>query len=334
MQDQDAPLPATRPPFSWRAMTSVLLTGTSLVLLVSGLVLFVSPPGRVANWSDWRLAGLTKHDWSGLHVWFATVFLVVATFHLIFNIRPLLNDFRSRRTRRFGFRWEWAVALLLCALVYGGTRLGWAPFSTLLAFNERVKRSWEDSRARAPIPHAELLTLKELSEQAGVPYETASERLENRGAKSVRPDIVVADFASTNALTPQRVFELILDQRRGGGGGGGGGGRGGGAPTTATDLREDRGARGGGGGGFGRGGGGGGGGYGGGGSAGGGGGGGGPGRMTLTEYCAEQQLELDKAIDLLKARGVKASPDRTLREIAVDNGLDRPSEIIEILRPR
>jgi len=56
--------------------------------------------------------------------------------------------------------------------------------------------------------------------------------------------------------------------------------------------------------------------------------------MTLTEYCAEQQIELDKAIDLLKARGVKASPDRTLREIAVDNGLDRPSEIIEILGPR
>jgi len=47
--------------FQLRAMISVLLALAFPALLVSGLVLFVSPPGRVANWTDWRLFGLSKH---------------------------------------------------------------------------------------------------------------------------------------------------------------------------------------------------------------------------------------------------------------------------------
>lgn len=299
-------------------MTSVMLTASSLVLLASGVVLFAAPPGRVANWSNWRILGLTKHDWSGLHVWFATVFVLVALVHLVFNVRLLVNYFRSRRTRRFALRWEWAVALALCGLVLAGTRRDWPPFSSLLAFNERVKQSWEDPRAQAPIPHAELLTLEALSSQNGVPYETAVERLEANGATGARPDIVVEDFARINALTPQRVFEIIQGPRARGGGGGG---RGGTSGVTGTGSPEDRGsgARGGGGG-FGRG--------------GGGGGGGGAGRMTIEQYCADQQIDIEKAISLLKAKGVHAAPNQTLREVAQENGLTRPSDLIEMLRPQ
>lgn len=287
--DQKQP-PIRRPAFSWRAMTSVMLTASSLVLLASGVVLFVAPPGRVANWSDWRILGLAKQDWSGLHVWFAAVFVVVALVHLVFNVRPLVNYFRSRRTRRFALRWEWAAALALCGLVFAGIRRDWPPFSCLLAFKEEVKRSWEDPRAQAPIPHAELLALEALSSQTGVPFETAVERLEARGATDVRPDIVVEDFARINALTPQRVLEIIQGQRaRGGGGGGGRGGYGGG---------------------------------------------GGAGRMTIEQYCVEQQIDIEKAIDLLKAKGIRASPNQTLREVANENGLTHPSDLIEMLRPQ
>jgi len=49
-----------RPRFMWRAMTSVFIAASFLLLLVSGAVLFVSPPGRVANWSNWRMIGLTN----------------------------------------------------------------------------------------------------------------------------------------------------------------------------------------------------------------------------------------------------------------------------------
>ncbi len=54
--------PVKRPSFAWRAMTSVLIAASFLLVVVSGVVLFVSPPGRVANWGNWRMVGLTKHE--------------------------------------------------------------------------------------------------------------------------------------------------------------------------------------------------------------------------------------------------------------------------------
>jgi len=45
----------------WRAMTSILIAAWFLLLLISGAVLFVSPPGRLANWSSWPMIGPTRY---------------------------------------------------------------------------------------------------------------------------------------------------------------------------------------------------------------------------------------------------------------------------------
>jgi len=153
--------------FQWRALTSVLMTLGFLLLAVSGSVLFLSPPGRVANWTNWTMLGLRKSDWSGLHIWFGTLFLSMSALHVFFNWRPLISYFKNRATRSVGFRKEWAVAAGICVVVFGGTRAGIPPFSTLLAWNEEVKESWDRPAERAPIPHAELLTLAGLAEKGG-----------------------------------------------------------------------------------------------------------------------------------------------------------------------
>lgn len=118
--------------FALRAMTSVLIGCSSLVLLFSGVVLFLAPPGRIANWNGWNIAGIGKHDWSGLHVWFAVIFLVASVLHIYYNWRVLMAYFKHRHTRRVAFRLEWAVALLICVGVFAGTRAGIVPFSSLL----------------------------------------------------------------------------------------------------------------------------------------------------------------------------------------------------------
>ena len=207
-------------------MTSVFIAASFLVLLFSGTVLFVSPPGRVANWGNWRMVGLTKHDWASVHTWFAATFFVAAVFHLIFNIRPLLNYFRDRLTRRPGLRWEWVVAVALCGVVFAGVQMRIPPFSTLLNLGERVKQGWEVAQTAAPLPHAELLSFKELANQAKVPYETAVERLEARGFKAIRPEVIVQNLAQSNQVSAQRLYEIIQGQRGGGGGGGEGHGTG------------------------------------------------------------------------------------------------------------
>ncbi len=69
--------------FSFKSFTTFILAWTFVVLILSGVMLFVSPPGRVAHWSNWTLGALTKEGWQEVHVLMAIVFLVGGLFHLL-----------------------------------------------------------------------------------------------------------------------------------------------------------------------------------------------------------------------------------------------------------
>jgi hypothetical protein len=63
----------------------------------------------------------------------------------------------------------------------------------------------------------------------------------------------------------------------------------------------------------------------------GGGAGGGTGRKTLAQYCQEQGVAVAGALARLEAKGIHAKETLTLREIAVNNGYDKPFEIMDII---
>ncbi len=200
----------TAPRFQWRALTSVLMTLGFAMMALSGVMLFLSPPGRVANWTNWTLLGLRKSDWGALHIWFGALFLVMTAVHVFFNWGPLMTYLKNRATRTLGFRAEWAVAAAICVVVFGGTRAGVPPFSSLLAWNESFKESWERPAERAPIPHAELLTLAALAQTRGVDLTAATARLTAKGVTGFTAETVVRDIAEHAKLSAQQVYDIIM----------------------------------------------------------------------------------------------------------------------------
>jgi hypothetical protein len=258
------------------------------------MILFVSPPGRIANWTNWTLLGLRKQEWIGLHVCFSLLFLVAALFHVFFNWRPMLNYFKDRLSRRLGFRWEWAAALLVCLVVLAGTRSNVPPFATLLAAGENIKEGWDRPQERAPLPHAELLTLAELAQKAGVDLATATNRLQQARITNASPEVIVQQLAQANRRSAREIYESLL------------------ASTSSREPARGGGHR----------------------AGAGGGPGGGPGRKTLKEFCADEGIELATALERLQSKGIKATSDLTLREIAVNNGFSRPYELLDIIRPK
>lgn len=282
----------TRKRFNWRAFFSVLTALSFIGMAFTGVILFVVPPGRIANWTGWTLLGLTKHQWIGLHDWFSIIFVVASVFHVYLNWKLFVSYFKSKVSKAFALRIEWALALVICGVVFLGTLGDITPFSSLLVWNENIKHSWDSPQQRAPIPHAELLTLTELAEQVrDVDLETMLANLKARGIEVESPDIVLGQLAGAYNMTPARLYDIALGQF--------GRGRGHGRPERGERHGQ---------GGPGR----------------------GIGQMTLKEYCNQMGLDVNMAVQKLQDAGFKASPDMTIRGIADTAGV-HPSQIRTLL---
>ena len=283
--------------FNWRAFVSSAAAVSFLGMCVTGVILFVVPPGRIANWTGWTIFRLTKHQWIGLHIWLSAVFMVAAIAHIYLNWRPMISYLKNRASQTFAFRAEWVTAVLVCGLITVGTLAEVRPFSSLLAWNEAIKHSWDDSGRRAPVPHAELLTLTELANEVdGVSPESIMENLKGHGVQVESPETVVGDLATAHNMTPHELYTIAVGGTAAGGGHGGGRGPGMGGQG---DAQEHSGAR-------------------------------GIGRMSLRQYCAESGLDLDAAMEKLRKAGLDPSEEMTLREIA-DTGGIHPSELRVLL---
>jgi hypothetical protein len=226
--------------FNWRAFISIM-TGLSFIAMsVSGVILFVVPPGRIANWTGWTIFGLTKDQWAGLHIWFSVVFMLAAVLHIYFNWRPLVDYFKNRVSKTFALRTEWLSSLLLCIVIGIGTLLGIRPFSSLLAWNEQIKYSWDKTERRAPVPHAELMTLAELAGHLGdIDVETMMANLKAKGIDGESPESVVGELAEAHGMTPRQLYDIAVGQTRSGRGrGGAGAGQRGGQGMGRLTLKE------------------------------------------------------------------------------------------------
>src|SRR4030042_3379442 len=140
----------TKIQFNWRAFFSLLAPVSFIGMTFTGVILFVVPPGRSANWTGWTMLALTKDQWIGLHDWFSIIFVVACGFHLYYNWSPFVSYFKSKITRAFALRAEWAAALAVCIIAFIGTVASISPFSALMEWNESIKQSYDSPRQRGP----------------------------------------------------------------------------------------------------------------------------------------------------------------------------------------
>jgi len=201
-------LPARRRPFSWRAFVSLLVAITFIVLAVTGIGLYATPPGRIANWSNWTLAGLTKANWQAVHMVFGLLFVVAGAFHVFFNWRVLLHYLRSRvqagipRWRELALATATGLALVIASIAE------LPPVSAVADLREQLANSWSTSSAEPPIPHAELLTVEKAAALVSIPVQTALNRLSAAGYR-VEPSATLESLASQRGVTPRDVYTAL-----------------------------------------------------------------------------------------------------------------------------
>ncbi|MHB8838480.1 MAG: DUF4405 domain-containing protein [Gemmatimonadaceae bacterium] len=128
-------------PVRRKAFISLDVALSFVVLGLSGIVLYIAPTGRVANWSIWRLALVSKAQWQAVHTIFSFLFLVAASFHLYFNWKVLTAHLRTRLEEGRRMRRELTAAVAAGGVVLGLTPGGVPPFSTVMTSRTPGRRT-------------------------------------------------------------------------------------------------------------------------------------------------------------------------------------------------
>ncbi len=192
--------------FYWRAFVTFYIVLSFLVIAASGLVLYISPPGRVANWSQWSLGGLTKANWQAVHTVFTFLFVVAAAVHVYFNWRVILAYVKSKVGAGVRRGRELTLASGVAAAVLTLTIVGMPPFSSVVSYGESVKNSWTNPSTEPPVPHAELWTLAKFAETTKVPVEAAMRNLSQAGMPVDSAEVTLQAVASRYNVTPKDVY--------------------------------------------------------------------------------------------------------------------------------
>ncbi|UCF35968.1 MAG: DUF4405 domain-containing protein [Acidobacteriota bacterium] len=195
--------------FSYRIFTSFLLAWSFSALVFSGVILYISPAGRVAHWTNWTLMGLSKEGWQGVHFLVALVFLVGGLFHLLkFNWKVFLHYLRTR-SGGFNYAREASLSVFVVVLILGGMASGLPPFAMVADVSESVKAYWETESSTAPIPHMELLSLAEVSRQLQVSPGDAWIHLRDAGLVADGPEAPLGEIGEANGLSPRDVYSVL-----------------------------------------------------------------------------------------------------------------------------
>jgi hypothetical protein len=199
-----------RQPFYWRAFVTFYIVFSFVALGISGLVLFISPPGRVANWSQWRFATLLKGDWQAVHTVFALLFLATAAVHVYFNWRVIVNYLRRKVGEGLNRGRELAMASAAGLAILALTVAGVPPFSTVMALGETAKNSWSDPSTEPPVPHAEEWTVATFAETTKVGVDQVMENLRQANLTAPAPEVTLQALATTYKTTPRNVYLKAL----------------------------------------------------------------------------------------------------------------------------
>jgi len=192
-----------------RKLTSLTALLSFTVLTVSGLVLFLTPQGRVAYWSEWRLWGLTKEAWGAMHILLSLLFLIMGVVHIALNWKAIVHYLKDRSRRVCLTTPDFLVAVALTTAFTAGPLLGLPPFRWVMDLNTYAKDQASRSYGEPPYGHAELSTLASFAQKTQLDLPKALGLLEQAGIAAAGPEERLVDLAKRTGRAPQQVYLVM-----------------------------------------------------------------------------------------------------------------------------
>jgi hypothetical protein len=284
----------TKKEFNKRAFASVFGGFSFIIMALTGLALFSAPTCRIARDTGWTIWGYSKEEMEALHVCFAIIFAIVAIYHIYLNWASIKRYFQGKASEAIGFRTEWVAALIVCVVIYAGTVRGAWPFSSLIDWHESYKHGavGEAGHGQGWGGGRGATALRGGGAGRSESGSCDEHGLLQGGRRGQRA--LTKETGSSESGTRELQFQPQPLRGFGGGAGQAGGARGrGGQLQTQGPGR-------------------------------------GMGRMTLSEFCSSEGMQLGMAIALFRDKGIAVQGTMTMRDIADRAGV-HPSELRSIL---
>ncbi len=192
-----------------RKITSLTLFLSFFFLIITSIILYIVPQGRVAYWADWRLWGLSKTQWGDLHINFGFLFLLAGLLHIYYNWRPVVTYMKNRARKVTVMTPAFSIAFLLTLVVGVGTYYEIPPMSSVIQLGESFKDAAARKYGEPPYGHAELSSLKLFAKKQDLDLDKAVELLKKNKIVFAGVSETLADIAAGNDLTPREIYALI-----------------------------------------------------------------------------------------------------------------------------
>jgi len=212
------------PKFKFRGFTSLLMFFSFLISLISGIVLYFPPQGKIAHWTHWTFWGLDKDMWAALHINSSLVFFIIAVLHLYNNWKVLIRYIKKKALMAFNLKYELLISFIISIFIIVATIFSIEPFQTIIKWNDDIKNYWAaQAQAQPPIPHAEDFTVAEFCEQLNIPLEKFENQMNQQGWQFDASSDKIIDIAQRNGISPATIYSLLQKPESGRQGQGSGG---------------------------------------------------------------------------------------------------------------
>ena len=192
-----------------RKITSLTMLLSFIVLVITSIVLYIVPEGRVAYWSEWKFMGLSKTQWGDIHINLGFLFLAAGLLHLFYNWKPMLAYMKDKTRKVKIFTAAFNVALLLTVACTAGTLMNIPPFSSILEFGSSFKNAAAEKYGEPPYGHAERSSLQMFAKRTGLDLKQMKTQLTSANITFTGASETLLDIAGANNMTPKAVYDVI-----------------------------------------------------------------------------------------------------------------------------
>ena len=197
-----------------RKITSLTASLAFVMMVLTSIILYVVPQGRVANWADWRLWGLSKTDWGNIHINMGLLFLITLLLHIYYNWKPLISYLKNKVRQIKVLTPEFNIALVITGLFIAGTHFWVPPFSWMMSLNAHFKDAGAEKYGEPPYGHAELSSLKTFAKKMELDIAKSMELLDKAGYAAEDDEMTLETIGRRYNIPPQRIYETIKPAAR------------------------------------------------------------------------------------------------------------------------